>query len=175
MKAQPQFGRAGFFCINRIKMTLSEYRIALRDFIKDHDVLNRLIEFREENSSNELDMYIHMALGFLNSTPPMIQSYTISTFPLPSLLIHQASIECLISNGIVMTRNDLAYNNGGINVKISDGTRYLQQLQTLYAVADKEIDVLTKIKIAININAGWGGVASPYASLHGLEGTVIDD
>jgi hypothetical protein len=83
------------------------------------------------------------------------------------LIIHQAAIECLISNSIVQSRNDLTYNNGGITIKISDGQRYLSVLQILYRCTDMEINALKNIKIAINIQGGYGGVASPYAYLHG--------
>jgi len=150
-------------------MTLIEYRTALRAYIKDNTALNRLLEFTEENINDELDLYLNMSLGFLNFIPPFIGSHTIETFPFGTLLIHQASIECLISNGIVNARNDLTYNNGGITIKISDGDRYLKQLQLLYRMTDMEIKSYRQIKIALNIDGGFGGVGSPYGSLHGSE------
>jgi len=146
-------------------LSLADYRTALRNFIKDHDTLNRLLKFEEESSANELDMYINMALGFLNSIPPMLTPYTVGTFPIPSLLLHQASIECLISNSIVNSRNELTYNNGGVTIKIPDGNKYMKALQTLYRATDQEISAFAKMKVAININGGWGGVFSPYAYL----------
>ena len=94
--------------------------------------MNRLLKFTQENVDDELDLYINMALGFLNSIPPPVTTFTYATFPIPQLLLHQAAIECLISNGIVAARNDLTYNNGGVTVKISDGDRYLKHLQILY-------------------------------------------
>jgi len=147
-------------------LSLSDYRTALRNFIKDHEALNRLLKFEEENTSDELDMYINMALGFLNSIPPILGSYTLEAFPMPSLLMHQAVIECLISNSIVNARNELTYNNGGVTVKIPDGNKYLSLLQALYRMTDQEIAAYTKMKVAININGGYGGVYSPYAYLH---------
>lgn len=152
--------------------TLATYRTALRAFIKDHDVLNRLLNFENENVDNELDLYLNMAIGFLNSIPPYIGSYSFSTFPIPSLIIHQSSIECLISNGILQARNDLTYNNGGVTVKVSDGERYVSQLQHLYRAADQGIKALSQIKIALNISAGFGGVYSPYSWLHGSAATL---
>lgn len=146
--------------------TPEEYRDHLRNYIKDHENLNRLLRFVEENTDDELDMYLYMALGFLNSIPPPIGNYTMDTFPHPALLIHQATIECLISNSIVMARNDLTYNNGGVTVKISDGDRYLKMLQTLYRMTDLEIQIFKNNKIAININGAWGSVSSPYGYLH---------
>ena len=145
-------------------LSLADYRTALRNFIKDHEALNRLLKFEEESSSNELDMYIYMALGFLNSIPPILSTYTLETFPTPALLMHQASIECLISNSIVNARNELTYNNGGVTVKIPDGNKYMKMLQTLFRMTDQEISAYRNMKISININGGWGGVSSPYAS-----------
>lgn len=153
-------------------LTQEAYREALRAFIKDHDYLNRLLKFTQENLDDELDLYLNMALGFLNSIPPPVTTFTWATFPIPALLIHQATIECLISNGIVAARNDLTYNNGGVTVKISDGDRYLKHLQILFRQADMAISNLKQIKIAINIEGGFGYVSSPYAWLHGRDGTL---
>ncbi len=152
--------------------TLETYRTALRAFIKDHSNKNRLLAFVEENDDDELDLYLNLSMGFLNTIPPYIGTYSFATFPIPLLLIHQATIECLISNGILNSRNDLTYNNGGITVRISDGDKYLKHLQWLTKIADRAIDSLTKIKIALNIEGGFGGVHSPYANLHG-QGTTL--
>jgi hypothetical protein len=148
-------------------LDITTYRTHLRAFMKDHKTLNRLLKFAEENSDDEMDMYIYMSLGFLNSVPPIVNSYDLATFPTPSLLIHQATVEALISNGILYARNDLTYNNGGITVRISDGDRYLKHLQLLFRMTDREIKNFTNIKIAINIDGGFGGVHSPYGQLHG--------
>jgi len=152
--------------------TLELYRTALRNFIKDKTTLNRLLKYDQENTDDDLDVYINMALGFLNSIPPVLGAYTYASFPIPSLVIHQATIECLISNGIVNARNDLTYNNGGVTVKISDGDRYLRHLVNLYRMTDMEINAFKNLKVAINIDGGFGGVSSPYASLHGLDSTL---
>jgi len=150
-----------------MSLTITEYNTALRTFIKDFDFLNRLLKFKFENTSGELDLYLNMALSFLNAVPPYIGPFTFSTFPIPNLIIHQGTIECLTSNGIVAARNELTYNNGGITVKVSDGSRYLNLLQLLYRGTEAEISALKNIKIAMNIQAGWGGVSSPYSYLHG--------
>jgi len=144
-----------------------DYRDALRNFLKDFAPLNRLIEFKEESTNDLLDLYLNMAESFLNAIPPYIGPFTWSTFPVPNLMIHQAAIECLISNSIVQSRNELTYNNGGVTVKIPDGQRYATVLQLLYRVTDQEINALKNIKVAINIQSGYGGVSSPYSYLHG--------
>jgi hypothetical protein len=153
-------------------LTLENYRNSLRAYIKDQSEKNRLLKFVEENTDDELDLYINMSLGFLNAIPPLIGNFDYGTFPIPSLLIRQGVIECLISNGICYSRNDLTYNNGGITVRVSDGDRYLRHLQILTTAADREITALGKIKIALNIEGGFGGVYSPYAWMHGRAATL---
>lgn len=153
-------------------MDLDTYRTSLRAFLKDNALVNRLLKFTQENTDDELDLYLNMAIGFLNHIPPLIGNYTYASFPIPALVLHQAAIECLISNGIVHSRNELTYNNGGVTVKISDGSRYLKQLNLLYRMTDQEINNFKQIKIALNIDSAWGGVHSPYSSLNGGSGSL---
>ena len=148
-------------------LTITDYITSLRAFIKDADFLNRLLKFTQENTDDELDLYINMALSMLNAVPPLIGPFQIGTFPIPNLLIHQATIECLISNGIVASRNEITYNNGGITIKVSDGSRYLNHLNLLYRATDNEINMLKNMKIAMNIQNAFGGISSPYSYLHG--------
>lgn len=144
-------------------MTIDDYRDGLRDYLRDHADLNRLLEFEEENTS--LDLYIYGALGLLNSIPPNVITYGIDNFPIPFLLIHQATLEVLISNSIVQARNDLTYNNGGISVKEKDRDRYINLINILERQLDRELKQFNRIKINVNVNSGWGGVQSPYAYL----------
>jgi len=148
-------------------LTFDNYVNSLRAYVKDSALKNILLKYAEENTDDEMGMYVQMALGFVNSIPPPVIEYSYGTFPIPSLLVHQAAIECLISNGIVSARNELTYNNGGITVKIHDSERYVKFIQILVRMTDLEIANFTKLKISININSGWGGVYSPYARLHG--------
>lgn len=152
--------------------TLTDYVEWLRSFIKDHAFLNRLLEFKEENDNDELELYLNMALGWLNFIPPFLGSSTYADFPIPALIIHQATIECLISNGVVHARNELTYNNGGVTLKISDGDRYLRMLNALYRQTDLQINSYSKYKTAVNIMSGFGGVPSPYSYLHGRNTTL---
>jgi hypothetical protein len=153
-------------------MTQAEYIEGLRNYIKDHAALNRLLSFAAESIDDELEMYLSMALGFLNSVPPILNYVDYDSFPYPQLLIHQAAIETMISNSILSARNDLTYNNGGITVKITDGNRYLNMIQVMLKMTDREIEYWKQLKIAANINGGWGGTFSPYSRLHGRQQTL---
>ena len=153
-------------------LTEQDYVDALKNYIKDHELKNILLKYQVENTAEELLMYVQMAIGFLNSIPPPVIAYGYGDFPMPSLIIHQAAVECLISNGICHARNELTYNNGGITVKIHDSERYIKYIQILMRMTDLEISNYTKLKVSININGGWGGVYSPYARLHGAGRTL---
>jgi len=147
-------------------LTVAQYRDVFRKFLKDHEELNRLLSFKEENTDDLLDMYLELALGFLNSVPPYIVLYVVGDFPIPTLLIHQATIEALISNTVLSSRNDLTYNNGGITVKAADANRYAGILNLLLRRADIEISNFKQLKVSMNVNAGWGSSPSPYSRLH---------
>ena len=147
-------------------MTVTQYKEVFRKFLKDHEALNRLLNFQEENKDDMLEIYLEMALGFLNAVPPFIVIFGASDFPIPSLLIHQATIEALISNSVLSARNDLTYNNGGITVKAQDAQRYTDILTLLMRRADIEIHALAQLKVSMNVNAGWGHSSSPYLRLH---------
>lgn len=148
-------------------MNLLNYRNGLRVFLRDHAELNRLLKFEEENADDSLDLYVNMALGYLNNIPPRVGNFNIENFPIPSLVIHQAAIEALVSNGILQSRNEITYNNGGISVKISDKSRYLPYLNELNRLVAREIDAFLKMKISINVDGAWGGVHSPYIYIAG--------
>jgi hypothetical protein len=157
----------------RGQLTLRDYRYTLRMYLKDFDQNNRLLNFTTENEIEYLDTYIYMALSFFNLIPPLINAETLGTFPIPNLIIHQATVECLLSNSIVFSRNDLTYNNGGVTLKVSDANRYAMALQQLYREIDIETNMYRQYKIAKNIMSAYGGgVASPYAYLHGRYATL---
>ena len=143
------------------------YRDGLRMFVKDYEELNRILKWEEENADPALDLYINMALGFLNTMPPNVAVYGVQDFPFPGLLIHRAAVDCMISNSILQARNELSYNNGGISVKFPDGNRYSNQIQALLNILTGELDMFRQFKVSINIEGGWGGLNSPYQYIAG--------
>jgi len=147
-------------------LTYENYVNSLRSYIKDSELKNILLKYAKENTDEELGMYIQMAMSFLRSIPPFVIDFDYANFPFPSLIVHQAAIECMISNGILHARNELTYNNGGITLKVFDSQRYINFINALLRLTDFEIQNFTKLKIAININGSFGGIYSPYSYLH---------
>jgi len=146
-------------------MQQSEYVDKLRQYIKDHEAMNRLLKFEEENSDLDLELYLDMAMAYLNTVPPAIKIYSYQNFPMPQLVILEAAMQALISNGIINSRNELQYNNGGITVKYPDGNKYLKHIQILNQQISQFLQNYRQIKIAQNISNGFGGTPSPYATI----------
>lgn len=148
-------------------MTIAEMVALLRSFLIDLDSVNILWEFEEESGDAALQMYLMMALGSLNAVPPHVGNFGITDFPMPALLIHAATLECLRSNSIFQARNDINYNNSGISVKAHDGQRYNTQLQYMASTVEREMVDWKTMKISINCQGAFGGTWSPYATLNG--------
>lgn len=141
----------------------------VRNYIKDFGINNTLLKYSEENSGLEIEMYVDMAMGFLGSLPPEIGFDTIETFPkkFEGLIVYQSVIECLISNSILFARNDITFNNGGINTKVVDGSRYLNMIQALMSSTERYTRMFLDWKRNMNIEMAYGSVSSPYARLGG--------
>jgi len=151
--------------------TKNDYIESLRKFVKDLVAKNILLKFQVENEDDFLGLFLDMALSGLNSMPPPVASFAYANFPFCATLLHKAALECLISNDIVKSRNDLTYSDGGITV--NDGPKYQYIIQVLQRIVDKEEDYWRQYLINLNIQMGWGGVSSPYANLHALTYTNI--
>lgn len=151
--------------------TKADYVNYLRMFIKDLAAKNILLKFQMENEDDYLGLYLDMALSGLNSMPPPVATFAYSNFPFSGTLLHKAAFECLVSNDIQKSRNDLTYSDGGITV--NDGPKYQYIIQVLQRMVDKEEEYWRQYLIKLNIELGWGGVSSPYANLHALNYTNI--
>lgn len=146
-------------------MTTQEYIDALRNYLKDYEGVNRLLNFKKENIDDDLNLYLNLGLGELNFVPPLIKTWGIENFPFPALLINQSTIECLISNGIVNARNELEYNNGGVVVKAPNGSKYNNAISSLMRRNAMMLQNWGQWKIKSNMEAAYGIVSSPYMLL----------
>mgnify|MGYP001157124239 CR=1 FL=1 len=138
----------------------------VRGYLRDYPELNRLID-GEETSDRMIAWSIIDALDDINNTPPFIGNYTCANFPYRSLLLRATVISILESVGILQTRNQLNYSDGGIQVGVSDKTplifQWLQMLRMSYE------SKLSKWKISMNISQALDNtsVMSDYYFLGG--------
>jgi len=110
-------------------------------------------------------MAIEDSLDDWNTTPPPIPHVTYNSHPSRRLLIRGAVIEILESAGILMSRNRLDYSDGGVTVRVSDKAQdYSQWIDRFINRYEKK---KYEIKKTINIQRGWGSVASEYEQIHG--------
>jgi len=135
----------------------------LYKFLRDDAVVNQLLDGKE-SSPGQLRMALEDSLDDWNTTPPPIPPVSFLTHPSRNLLIKGAVIEILISAGILMSRNRLSYNDGGISVQVSDkASDYSQWINMLVRnYESKKIE----IKKTINVERGWGGVPSEYSVIN---------
>ncbi|MEN6550135.1 MAG: hypothetical protein ABFE07_29170 [Armatimonadia bacterium] len=143
--------------------TKAEYVGMLRRFLRDIDELNKLLA-RKESSDKQLELALDMALDDWNMTTPILNMVGYSDFPSPNLLIRGASIQVLISAGILASRNKLPYSDGGVTVQSSDQAQeYTGWLQLIIQDYERKKQA---IKVQINLESCWGSVYSEYSQVN---------
>jgi hypothetical protein len=148
-------------------IALSQFIGIVRAFMRDYPALNRLIS-GEEHSDRLIAWAVIDALDDFNSTPPMT-GYGLTNFPSKSLLMRATVVSLLESVGLLMTRNHLNFSDGGIQVGVSDKTPMVQSWIQLFS--GKYEQKKKDLKIALNIEGGWGGgVSSEYMWTSGFYG-----
>jgi hypothetical protein len=155
-------------------MKKEDYLTAFRMFLQDYESVNILLKWKQQCSDEYLWFFLEMGLLDVNLVPPpILMCNSVESFYYPPLLILFATQWALNSDSIRQARNDLAYNNGGINQKVEDAQRWIQQIQMLNQKINALADGFSKVKIDYNIRSGFGGIESPYSLLHGRFGSLI--
>lgn len=149
-----------------MRQDLAAFVAEVRMYLRDYPELNRLID-GEETSDRMIAWAVIDTLDDINNRPPFVGSFTVSTFPYRSLLLRGTVITVLESVGILQTRNQLQYSDGGISVGASDKAPMLMQwVQMLSTSYEQKLD---KWKISRNITEAFNGesVMSDYYFLGG--------
>lgn len=135
----------------------------LRDFLRDKVELNSLIG-KEESDDSSLADAIEDAIDDYNTTPPLT-IFNDENFPSKSLLKIGATLWILRSAGMEMSRNHLTYQDGGMSVEVKEKTQLYQSwLQNFEDLWERKKRAM---KLEVNLQAGWGGVGSPYGGVSG--------
>ena len=141
------------------QLELNDFVQQVRTFLRDYPELNRLIK-GVENSNRQIVWAISDALDDFNTTPPFTK-FSLGNFPSKSLLLRATVCALLESVGLLQTRNQLSFSDGGLTVGISDKTPFLQSWIQLFR--GQYEDKKNRLKVAYNIEQGWGGgVSSEY-------------
>jgi hypothetical protein len=156
---------AGFVVTSDI--ALEQFVGLVRAYMRDYAELNRLIT-GQEHSDRLIAWAVIDAMDDFNSTPPMT-NYQLSSFPSKHILLRGTVISLLESIGLLMSRNHITYSDGGLQVGVSDKTPLIQSWIQL--LTNKYEEKKQKLKIALNIEGGWGGgLHSEYLWTNGFYG-----
>ena len=139
--------------IPHVDLKLNPLIQQVRTYLRDYPELNRLIA-GVENSPRQITWAIYDTLDDFNSTPPFT-NFHLHDFPSKSLFIRGVVCSLLESVGLLQTRNQISFTDGGIQVGISDKTPLIQSWLQLLRNAYEEKKM--RIKVAINIETAWGG------------------
>jgi len=165
----------GLSGIEGLSDTFINFVRMMRLWMRDFPQLNSLI--RGEESSDRFIVWA--VLDFLSDfqqTPPPLGSFTLDNIlelGYTNLARYGTALALLESVGLLQTRNQLNFSDGGINVGISDKTPLLQSWINMFR-QKYEQDKL-KIKVSMNIQQiiGESGVHSEYFFINGFYGSLF--
>jgi hypothetical protein len=131
----------------------------VRNFLNDRVDVNRLLDdfqFSEDriNSAKEL------VLMEWNTTPPIINNYTIENFPYDIVMLYGIVSYLLLSEAFSEERNHLPYQAGGITVDDSSHAQaYLSFKNMIDTTYKNQMDMHKKSE---NEDSGWGIISGGY-------------
>ncbi len=146
----------------------------MRLWMRDYPQLNRLIR-GVEHSNRLIAWAVLDFLSDFSQSPPPLGQYTIEhllDLGYSNLARRGTAIALIESVGLLQTRNQLNFSDGGINVGVSDKTPQLQSWLSMFQ-SKYEQDKM-KIKISLNIEGitGEQGVHSEYAWINSFGGQL---
>jgi len=147
----------------RMNEVVAMIRLYMRDFAE----LNRLIK-GEETSNRMIAWAVIDALDDWNTTPPFIGSVGLENFPSISLLREATVIRVLESVGLLQTRNQLSYSDGGISVSVSDKTPLLMRWIEMYRGSYEQKKHRMKSSMNIELAMAGAGTFSEYFVINGI-------
>lgn len=149
------------------QMDLPSLVQTVRTYMRDYAELNRLIA-GVESSNRQIVFAVADTLDDWNTTPPFSQE-TLTSMPSKSVFLRGVVCTLLESIGLLQTRNQLSFSDGGLQVGINDKTPFIQSwLQLLRNTYEEKKQ---RIKIAKNIETAWGGgVHSEYRFVNNFFG-----
>lgn len=148
-------------------LKLDNFVQQVRSFMRDYPELNRLIA-GEESSNRQIVWAILDTLDDFNTSPPFT-SFGMQNFPSKSVLIRGVVSSLMESIGLLQTRNQLSFTDGGIQVGINDKTPFIQAWIQVFR--NQYESKKERIKVAYNIESAWeGGVNSEYRFINNFYG-----
>jgi len=131
----------------------------VRDFLRDHAQFNALLD-GEETSDGIINLCAELAADDFSTTPPPVGRFGVENHPSFYLLFYGTIIQILRSAGLLQSRNNLNYSDGGLTVATSDkAPQYKGWADSFFAEYEAK---KRTFKISLNAGAAYGGVSSEY-------------
>lgn len=146
---------------------MNEVVATVRLYMRDFPELNRLIK-GEETSDRMIAWAVADTLDDFNSSPPFIGQVGLTNFPSTSLLREGTVIRVLESVGLLQTRNQVQYNDGGISFSVSDKAPLLLQWINMFKSNYEQKKIRIKSSMNVELAMTGHGVLSEYFIINGL-------
>ncbi len=140
----------------------------VRSSLRDHPQLNRLVS-GQESDDRQIALAMMEYLEEYNTTPPLIDTVSLSAFPSVALLIKGTKYKLLRSIAHLQIRNHMSYSDGqGQQVSTSDKGQVLFSWANIYAGEVKQ--EAQRLKMALNLQGAMNltGIQSEYAYVNSL-------
>lgn len=144
-----------------IPQAATPYIVRLRKFLQDTPELNRL-EGVKECSDEDLYYALLDTIEEINFDYGYFTTFSIGTFPSWNALKYGATLQLLVSKGILSARNTINYQDSG-GVMVQDYDRYGRYMNFFNLLFNKYNRAITNIKVHLNAEACYGGIGSEYA------------
>ena len=132
----------------------------VRELILDRIENNYLIP-GEELSDTQIALAMELTVSDWNATAPTAAD-TVQNFPYKHILMFGTLARCFAGQTALRARNEFRYSDGGISVPLEERFQLYQALAGMY---DAEYQrAMSKIKISINMDQGWGSISSDYSA-----------
>lgn len=139
-----------------------QYISLVRDDLDDYPMSNRILGHEEEFATKTIARACDRALDRFNTTPPLIGTWTFETFPSDSLFVDMAICALLQRATFKRGRNNLVYTESGNSIDDQMFEEYLNLKRELHASTEAD---LLRLKMALNLSRGVGGISSPYRDI----------
>lgn len=155
--------------IEHLSDTMKTFVQVVREYMRDHPELNRLIAGQETN--NRLIAWSVLDAVSLFNISGHQTAYTMEQLLAMNhhyLLLRLTVITILESVGLLQTRNHINYSDGGLNVGVNDKTPLIMNWLQYFKASTQQL--LQQVKVSLNISGILGssnvGVHSEYWAIN---------
>lgn len=132
----------------------------IREFLSDYPDSNLLLD-KEEFSDTYMALCMDLAISEYNAISPR-SNVNSETFPSKSVLLLGTVWQMYLGRSTLMARNHLTYTDGGLQIPVEEKYELYKNLADSFAA--RFFEAASRLKIALNMEAGWGEVRSDEAN-----------